>query len=352
MSAAPAVTAIASAAAGHPPLGGRAPGCPKGMVFGPCGGVAPDGSCEVPSVGACTFLHAPVRAWPTAAATGLPPPPLAVGGRPLVLAHAVATPLSPDGLRRVADALAGPVDAVLCGDSPSARVQLPPSFRARILLEQGTVPLVGVNCRDRNRVALEGELAALATLVPLGLAGVHCVTGDHTTRGHRPDAAPVFDLDATRLTDLARRCGLRVSVAVAPASPPGVAERTRRLVEKVHAGAGLALVDDAEPAVVAALAAAVAAAVGPLPLIVSVPVLTSAAAARGYPGTSLPAALLQRVAGARDPRKAGLRAAVELARELLAVPGVIGVHLGAGVLPGAELEAAADLALVAAEVRG
>jgi len=330
--------------------------CPKRMVFGPCGGVAPDGRCEVPHVGPCVFLGSPVRLATWAAQNlqpGTPPPspvPL-VAGRPVVVGHAVAPALSVDGMRRVADRPAGSVDAVLCGDGPLARVQLPPSFRGRVLVEQGVRPLIGVNCRDRNRVALEGELAALATMVPLGLAGVHCVTGDHTSRGHRPDARPVFDLDATRLTALASAQGLAVSVAATPGAPPGPTDRARRLAEKVRAGAGLVLVDDADPEVLAELADALAATGHAVPLVASVPVLTSVAAVAAWPGTVLPPGLAERVAAARDPRAAGLRAAGELAHRLLAVPGVAGVHLSAGVVPGGEDAAAAEIALVAGELR-
>ena len=36
--------------------------CPKRMTFGPCGGVRPDGSCEVEDA-PCVFLETPVRRW-------------------------------------------------------------------------------------------------------------------------------------------------------------------------------------------------------------------------------------------------------------------------------------------------
>ena len=111
----------------------------------------------------------------------------------------------------------------LLGDHGAERVHFPPSYRARLLADEGVAAWPGVNCRDRNRVALEGELAACADA---GVAGVHCVTGDHPALGHRPDAMPVFDLDSTDLTALARREGLRVSVAHAPASPPAGLQNT------------------------------------------------------------------------------------------------------------------------------
>lgn len=36
--------------------------CPKHMTYGPCGGVATDGTCEV-GTAPCTFLEAPVVRW-------------------------------------------------------------------------------------------------------------------------------------------------------------------------------------------------------------------------------------------------------------------------------------------------
>ncbi|MER3482437.1 MAG: methylenetetrahydrofolate reductase, partial [Meiothermus sp.] len=85
---------------------------------------------------------------------------------------------------------------MLLGDHGGARVQFPPAYRAMLVKRTGLEPWVGLNCRDRNRVALEAELAALKHL---GVAGVHAVTGDHPVSGHRPDALPVFDLDSAQL---------------------------------------------------------------------------------------------------------------------------------------------------------
>ena len=53
------------------------------------------------------------------------------------------------------------VDAALSGDSGAHRVQFAPTFRAQLIQDAGLAAFVGVNCRDRNRVAIEGELAGL-----------------------------------------------------------------------------------------------------------------------------------------------------------------------------------------------
>ncbi len=123
---------------------------------------------------------------------------------------------TPAALGRPSPSSAGNVDAVLFGDSGWARVQLSPAYRASVIAAEGMRPWAGLNCRDRNRVALEGELAALADIG----AAVHCVTGDHTAIGHRPEARAVFDLDSTELASLARSAGVLVSVAENPVAPP------------------------------------------------------------------------------------------------------------------------------------
>lgn len=329
-------------------------GCPKHMAYGPCAGVDDHGACEVSGVGTCTFLGAATVPWQ-------PPPPSppsprraadagpAPAARPLprIVAHLAAAPLDSDSLRRSGTELGAVVDAVLCGDSPGARVQLPPAYRARLLLDEGLPAMAGLNCRDRNRVALEGEIAALADLQQHGLVGVHCVTGDHPVRGHRPDASPVFDLDATRLAGIASRAGLLVCVAAAPQAPPGVVARAERLVEKVRAGAAFAMLDDVPVVMAAAFAQACAALGAVVPLLAGVPVVTSPDAARAYPGAHLPPGFAERIAGARDPRAAGLAEAYALALRLLDVPGVTGIHLSPGVVPGQELQSMSDVAELA-----
>ena len=71
-----------------------------------------------------------------------------------------------------------------------------------------------------------------------------------------------------------------------------------------------------------------------------------------FPGLHLDDAVVERVLAAPDPREAGIAAAVDEARALLAVPGVVGVNLsgmgsGRGEDDGAQIKAA-----VAERLRG
>jgi methylenetetrahydrofolate reductase (NADPH) len=300
--------------------------CPKQMTHGPCGGVDAGGGCEVAPL-PCPWVDRPIVAWAGPAPTTPRRHRLLdlMAARPIVVADLPTRPLDRAALRRSADLLAGACDAVLTGDNGGERVQFPPSYRAHLLAGSGVAVWAGLNCRDRNRVALEGELAALADA---GAAAVHCVTGDHTSIGHRPDAAPVFDLDSTQLAALARAAGLLTSVGEAPCGPPaGV--RPARLAEKVRAGAHVCFVNHAGGA--GPVARFVAA--GPdVPYVACVPVVLDRVQAElisGFTGFVLPGGFLAAVLDAPDPEVAGIDAAVTLAQDLLAVPGVRGVNLSA-----------------------
>lgn len=320
--------------------------CPKSMTHGPCGGVGEDGSCEVAPV-PCAFLPLPTVAWagPTAVRTTPEPRLLALmRQRPVVVADLPAVALDSASLQRAADTVVGTVDAVLLGDHGGARVQFSPTYRASLVQARGLPVWQGLNCRDRNRVALEGELAGLADL---DVGAVHCVTGDHTATGDRPDAQPVFDLDSTQLAAAARAAGLLVSVGETPHGPPAE-RRPHRLVEKVRAGADVCFVNHAGS--VQALRSFVEQATdagADVPFVACVAVATdpgSAAQLRRFTGLRLPEGYLAGIESARDPRRAGIAAAVALAQAYLSVPGVRGVDLSGVPSPGTELTTATALA--------
>jgi len=328
------------------------------MEYGPCGGVEFDGTCEVGDF-ACVFLETPVVRWhggsaaPAAATSpGAERMRARLATTRIVVADFPARALDAASLRACAGALRGSVDAVLAGDSGRERVQFPPAYRAALIRAQGVEVWSGFTCRDRNRVAMEGELAALAHAEA---AGVHCVTGDHTRTGSRPDATPVFDLDSTQAAALARAAGHLVSVAEAPATPP-VERRAARLLEKERAGAEICFVNHAggvEP--VAAFLAEARGLGSQLGFIPCVPVVLDRASAellKTFTTLVLPPGYLDGILAARDPRAAGIAAAVELGRGFLALDGVVGVNLSGGTQAGGELEFARALAEIGAELGG
>ncbi len=335
------------------------------MVYGPCEGVAADGRCEV-LPDPCPFVGLPTVRWSDDGGAGARgPAPRAVPERPaarrtrrrlarggVITAEFPARPLEVESFDTCARILAGQLEAVLLGDGPDARVQFPPSYRARLAMERGLEPWCGINNRDRNRVGIEGELAALAAL---GAGAVLCITGDHPASGHRPDALPVFDLDATRTAALAARTGLVAAVAESPSAPPSP-QRAGRLVEKLRAGAEICFVNHCGGvAPTRAFIGQVRQPTGDGPdptcsFLPCIPVILGSGGAAGlgtFPAMALPPGYADAILAAADPRKAGIRAAVRLSLDMLALEGVQGVDLSGVPEAGAEsayCEAVAEIA--------
>jgi 5,10-methylenetetrahydrofolate reductase len=330
------------------------PGCPKRMVFGPCGGVRTDGSCELDAGLPCPWCDASagLRRWP-----GSPDDPVVAADRPVrapvVLTDLSVPPYDLAGMREILELLAPVSDGLLVGEHHH-RPDFPPVMVAAEILAAGGGPWITLTCRDRNRVVLEQELAGLAAL---GVDGVLCVTGDGRGQDVRPEVTQVFDLDSTRLAHLAATAGLTTAVAVAPAAPP-TQLRPAALAEKQRAGASLAVANHVgSPDALASFLAAARAAGADLPVVAGVAVYTderSAAVLAAFPGLALDAGAVAGVLAAPDPREAGIAAAVAEAEALLAVPGVVGVNLSGlasaqGWRAGAEVKA--EVAARLAEAR-
>lgn len=316
-------------------------GCPKRMVYGPCGGVRPDGGCEM-FAAPCVFADLDALPAGPSPAGILPSSPIRV---PLVLTDLSTPPANASVLRSTARLLAPSCDALLVGDHQD-RPDFPPSTLARLIADAGAIPWVTLACRDRNRIALEQELQALALD---GLATVLCVTGDGRAFDVRPDVTQVFDLDGTRLAALAASLGLPVAVAETLGAHP-VRLRPRRLVHKQHAGAAVGVLNHVPTSAQVGHFLDAAREVGlTMPVIASVAVFTdeqSAAVLSALPGLEIAPSRVESVLGADDPVEAGIASAVHAATELLALHGVAGVNLSGmasarGVSAAAEIQAEA-----------
>ncbi len=310
------------------------PGCPKRMEYGPCGGVRPDGQCEM-RAGACAFDD--VVPWSQAVPT---PRPVRA---PLVLTDFSCTPFDEVDVAATAAVLAQSCDAVLVGEHQN-KPDFPPTLMGRLLLDAGVTPWITLSCRDRNRVVLEQELRGLRSI---GVDTVLCVTGDGRGYDVRPDVTQTFDLDGPRLVSLAASIGMAAAVPETPTAPP-VHARPARLVEKQRAGASLAVLNHVPvPDMIARFMSSARAGGLMIPVIAAVAVFTdraSAAVLAGLPGLELDEAVMEHVLGASDPVAAGIEAAVAEAMALLTIEGVDGVNVSglgsdAGVRAGAEIKA-------------
>lgn len=292
------------------------------MVYGPCGGVRQDGSCEMVAM-PCPFLAdgpPPPESWPAAAPDRPDVHP------PLVLTDLSAPPADAARLVAITRILAPSCDAVLLGDHQD-RPDFPPTTLARLVAEAGARPWVTLACRDRNRIALEQELQGLRLD---GLATVLCVTGDGRAFDVRPDVSQAFDLDGTRLAALAGEIGVPVAVVETPTAEP-VTSRPARLARKQRAGAQIAVLNhvrsaaDVDRFLTAARSSGLT-----IPVVASVAVYTdrrSASVLTALPGLEIEPATVEEVLAAADPVAAGIDAAVAEARSLLDVEGVRGVNL-------------------------
>jgi 5,10-methylenetetrahydrofolate reductase len=325
--------------------GTRSRECPKRMVFGPCGGVRDDASCEMDSR-PCPFaaLSEPLP-WPQPLISAPTTSQLITASRtrPVVLSDLSVPAFDRPILEQVAGILGETSDAVLVGEHQN-RPDFPPTVMSQIIRGAGGCPWITLTCRDRNRVVLEQELMGLGQA---GADGVFCVTGDGRAQGVRQDVTQVFDLDGTRLAALAAQADLAVGVPEAPEALP-TSIRPARLLQKQKAGAQLAVLNHVgSPATLSAFVAAARTVGVTIPMIAGVAVYTDERSARvlaAFPGLHLDAGQIDRVLTSDDPVEAGIETAVDEAVALLAIPGVVGVNLSglassSGEVPAARVKA-------------
>ena len=108
------------------------------------------------------------------------------------------TPKGVNISRLVTDArrIKGRVDAVVVPDMDNGIMRMSALAGGVIMQQQGVESIVHVYCRDRHRMALQGDILAAHVLGIQNLIVVHSENMDHSD--HR-DATPVFDLDEAEL---------------------------------------------------------------------------------------------------------------------------------------------------------
>jgi methylenetetrahydrofolate reductase (NADPH) len=145
--------------------------------------------------------------------------------------------------------LAEVCDAINATDASGANVHMSSVGVCALLTRAGYEPVMQVSCRDRNRIAIQGDLLGAAAM---GVRNVLCLTGDGVQVGDQPEAKPVFDLESISLLRAARlMCekgqflsGRKLEVppkfflgaACNPFVPP-LEYRPLRLAKKIAAGA-------------------------------------------------------------------------------------------------------------------
>ena len=96
--------------------------------------------------------------------------------------------------------LKGVADAVNVTDSPGAKVHMS-SLTASIILAQNDIdPILQLTVRDRNRLALQGDLVGASAL---GVHNILCLGGDDPKNGDQPETKIVNDIDSLTFVSIA-----------------------------------------------------------------------------------------------------------------------------------------------------
>jgi len=263
-----------------------------------------------------------------------------------VVTAEITPPVSTDPaefLRRALP-LKGLVAAVNVTDGAGAKVHLSSLATAHFLVQSGIEPIFQMTCRDRNRLALQGDLLGA---VALGIHNVLVLGGDNPKLGDQPDAKPVYDVDSRGLLSMAHRMrtenalpsGTKVDGAVRlvlgaadlPVDPPPDWQ-PKGLRAKLEAGADFVQTQfcmDVE--VVRRYTARLREAGVRIPMLIGVAPIPSARSARWMReklfGTIIPESFVHRLEKAADPKLEGRKICIEVLRALAEIPGVAGAHV-------------------------
>jgi methylenetetrahydrofolate reductase (NADPH) len=263
-----------------------------------------------------------------------------------VVTAEITPPVSTDPaefLRR-AMPLKGLATAVNVTDGAGAKVHLSSLVTAHFLVQSGIEPIFQMTCRDRNRLALQGDLLGA---VSLGIRNILALAGDDPRKGDQPEAKPVYDVDSRGLLAMAsamRRDGklpsgtpidgkvpLVLGAADVPVDPqPGW--QPQGLRAKLEAGADFVQTQFCmDTGVVRRYAARLIEAGIRIPILIGVAPIPSARSARWMKdklfGTIIPEAFIERLEKAADAKAEGRKICVEVLRELADIPGVAGAHV-------------------------
>lgn len=99
-----------------------------------------------------------------------------------------------------AKAVKGRVHGVNVTDFQSAVMRASSLATCKVLKENGLEPVLQITGRDRNRIAIQGELLSAGVF---GIENVLALTGDFTVVGDHPHARPVYDLDSVGILQAA-----------------------------------------------------------------------------------------------------------------------------------------------------
>jgi len=99
-----------------------------------------------------------------------------------------------------AKAVKGRIHGVNVTDFQSATLKATSLATCKVLKDAGLEPVLQITGRDRNRIAIQGELLSAGVF---DIENVLALTGDFTMTGDHPGAKPVYDLDSVGILQVA-----------------------------------------------------------------------------------------------------------------------------------------------------
>ena len=253
---------------------------------------------------------------------------------------------NPEDVYNRARVFDGWVDAINAVDASGANCHMSSVGICALLTRMGYAPIMQIACRDRNRIAIQGDVLGGAAM---GVANILCLTGDGVQAGDQPGAKPVFDLDCMSLLETIRimrdngkfLSGRKLTTppevflgaAINPFAPPHDF-RPHRLAKKIAAGAQFV---QSQYCFDVPMFRTYMGRVRDLGLIekcfvmCGVGPLASAKTARwirsNVPGIHIPDAIIKRLEGAQDQKKEGKQLAIDIINEVKEIPGISGIHV-------------------------
>src|SRR6202789_514285 len=252
----------------------------------------------------------------------------------------------PEDVYRRSRVFHGYVDAINATDGSGANCHMSSLAVCALLTRVGYAPIMQISCRDKNRIAIQGDILGGAAM---GVCNILCLTGDGVQAGDHPQAKAVVHLDCVSLLDIARtlrddhhfQSGRKITYSPrvffgAAENPSGLphAWRPQRLAKKVAAGAQFiqtkycydlpllrGFMDQVEQLGL----------LDKVYILVGVGPLRSAKTAewmrKNVPGLHVPEPLMARLAGAQDQAREGRNICIELIQAIREIRGVSGVHI-------------------------
>jgi 5,10-methylenetetrahydrofolate reductase len=237
-------------------------------------------------------------------------------------------------------------DAINATDASGANTHMSSVGICALLTRAGYSTVMQISCRDRNRIAIQGDVLGAAAM---GVRNILCLTGDGVQAGDQPGAKPVFDLDSTSLLATIRTMrddrrflsGRKITVpprvllgaAENPFAPP-YDFRPLRLAKKIAAGAQFIQTQYCYDIPLLERFMARARDMGlhdKAFILVGVGPLASARTAKwmrgNVPGVHIPDDVIARLEGATNQKAEGKALCVDLIQRIRAIPGVAGIHM-------------------------